>query len=54
MNTALCVLRALQIGLSIADLELLSYGMVMDMLTEYGNDQCHYDRVADQADFDRF
>ena len=54
MNTALYALRALQIGLTISDLELLTYGMVIDMCTEYGNDQCTYDQVATQADFDRF
>ena len=54
MNTALYVVRALQIGLSIADLEFFTYGAVIDLLTETGNDNCEYDQVAEQSDFDRF
>lgn len=48
------MLRCFQLGISIADLELLSMGTVFDMLTENGNDQCEYKEVANQADFDSF
>lgn len=48
------MLRCFQMGLSIADLELLSMGTVFDMLTEYGNDSYEYQDVANQADFDSF
>lgn len=54
MNTALYILRALQTGLTLNDLELLDYGMVMDILTESANDNYKYKPVATQADFDRF
>ena len=54
MTTPLFLLRCLEIGLSIKDLDLLTIGMVMDIWTEKGNDSVNYDRVATQADFDRF
>lgn len=54
MTTPLFLLRCLKIGLSIKDLDLLTIGMVMDIWTEKGKDAVNYDRVAIQADFDRF
>lgn len=54
MTTGLYLLRALQNGISIADLELLEYGQVLDIVTEAGNDNEHYDQLATQADFDKF
>lgn len=54
MNTAVYMLRALQLGLSTADLENLEVGTVMDMIIESGNDNAHYDTVATQEDFNRF
>lgn len=54
MTTPLFLLRCLEIGLSIKDLDLLTIGMVMDIWTEKGNDAVNYDRVAIQADFDSF
>ena len=53
MNTALFYLQAVQLGLSIGDLELLSIGMVYDMLIEHLNDNYDYPLVATQADIDR-
>lgn len=43
-------------GLTIADLDLLTVGMVFDMLAERGNDDCadEYARPATQDDFDAF
>jgi hypothetical protein len=40
-----------------ADLDDLTVGLVIDMLTEKINDSCEYDdgvRTASQGDFDRF
>lgn len=54
MTTALFLLRCTEIGISIADLDLLTIGLVMDMWTEKGNDSVKYDRVAGQEEFDRF
>ena len=53
-TTGLFLLRCYQIGLRVADLFFLEVGEVMDMLTEMGNDNEHYDIVATQEDFDRF
>ena len=54
MTTALFLLRCTEIGISIADLDLLTIGLVMDMWTEKVNDGVTYDKVASQEDFDRF
>lgn len=55
MNTALFLLRCVQLGLSIADLELLEIGMVYDMITEAQNDDWDgWCQKATQADFDKF
>lgn len=46
----------MQIGLSMADLELLTVGMVNDLFTEMSNDRAEDDgtRPATQEDFDNF
>ena len=54
MTTALFLLRCLQIGLSLRDLDLLTIGMVNDMYAESRNDDVTYDEVATQDDFDNF
>lgn len=54
MTTALYELRAVQMGLSLADMELLSMGAVFDMISESLNDTEEYARLATQADFDNF
>lgn len=57
MTTPLFMLRALEIGISVAELELVSVGLVLDIWTERGNDSATYEplaRMATQADFDRF
>jgi len=54
MTIGLYLLRAFQIGLHMADLEALSYGQVIDMMTESANDEAKYNQLATQADFDRF
>ena len=48
------LLRCVQLGISIADLDLLTIGLVNDMFTERQNDQYPYQELASQADFDRF
>ncbi len=57
MTTPLFLLRCVQLGISIRDLDLLTIGMVNDMYVESGNDQDadkNYNVVATQADFDQF
>lgn len=54
MNTAVFLLRAVQLGISLSDLELLTIGMVDDMYTEQLNDDVKYPFKATQQDFDRF
>jgi hypothetical protein len=55
MNTALFLLRCVQLGLSIYDLELLEIGVIFDMFTEAANDDWNgWSQKATQADFDKF
>lgn len=54
MTTPLFLLRCLEIGLSIRNLDYLIIGMVMDIWTEKGNDSVKYDNLATQEDFDKF
>ena len=57
MTTALFMLRCVQVGLSIRDLDLLTIGMVNEMFIESQNDDVAdkaYHRVATQQDFDVF
>ena len=54
MTTALLLLRATQVGVSVSELDLLTIGSIQDMYVEALNDQAPYARVATQEDFDRF
>lgn len=54
LTTALYILRAVQIGLHIDDLDALDMGDVMDIIAESSNDNVEYKQVATQSDFDRF
>ena len=54
MNASLYLLRALEAGLSVADLDEISMGMVYDIMTESSYDENGYVRWATQRDFDRF
>ena len=54
MATSLFLLRCVQLGISIRDLDLLTIGMVNDMYAESRNDEYKYQEVATQEDFDRF
>ena len=57
MTTALFMLRCLQIGLSIRDLDLLTIGAVNEIFIESRNDEVAdkvYRIKAQQSDFDAF
>ena len=54
MTTAIFLLRCVEIGISISELDLLTIGMVLDIWTEKSNDGIKYSKVAGQAEFDRF
>ena len=54
MTTPLFLLRCVEIGISIRDLDLLTIGLVLDMWTEKGNDGATYSKIATQEDFDKF
>jgi len=54
MNTALFLLRCVELGISIQDLDYMTLGMVLDMFTEKGNDDYDYPVVATQDDMDNF
>lgn len=54
MTLGLFLLRVVQMGLSIADLDNLEYGTVVDMMTESSNDAEGYDYIPTQEDFDAF
>ena len=53
MTTALFMLRCVQLGLSIADLDLLTIGSVNDMFHEHSRDEIHWRKEATQADMDK-
>nr|DAE59865.1 MAG TPA: hypothetical protein [Caudoviricetes sp.]DAS69404.1 MAG TPA: hypothetical protein [Caudoviricetes sp.] len=54
MTTPLFLLRCVQLGISISELDLLTIGMVNDMYAESSNDDYKYAQIATQEDFDRF
>lgn len=54
MTTALFLLRCTEIGLGIAELDLLTIGIILDMWTEKANDSAKYKKLAGQAEFDMF
>ncbi len=54
MTTPLFLLRCMEIGISVSDLDLLTVGLVLDIWTEKTNDGVKYARIADQRDFDKF
>lgn len=55
MTTPLFLLRSVELGISIRDLDLLTIGMVNDMFVESRNDEYKgWRQVATQEDFDRF
>lgn len=48
------LLRAVQLGISMKDLDEVTVGMVYDMFYEMSNDHEQYDEIATQEDFDNF
>ena len=54
MTTPLFLLRCVQLGISIRDLDLLTIGMVNDMFAESRNDVYPYREIAGQDEFDNF
>ena len=54
MTTPLFLLRCVQLGISIRDLDLLTIGLINDMYAESSNDTCNYARKASQIDMDLF
>ncbi len=54
MTTALFTLRCVQLGLNIADLELLTIGEVSDLFLENTRDSIEWQQEASQDDMDRF
>ena len=54
MITPLSLLRCIQLGLSIADLDLLSIGLINDMYAESRNDSCSYAVLGTQEGMDCF
>ena len=57
MTTALFMLRCVQVGLSIRDLNLLTIGMVNEMFIESRNDEGadkYYHQIAGQAEYDKW
>lgn len=47
------MLRCCELGLSVAELDLLTVGLVTDMYTEKSNDSAEYTREATQEDIDK-
>lgn len=54
MTAPLFLLRCIQLGLSIQDLELLSIGLINDMYVESNNDDYKYPVLATQEDMNKF
>ena len=54
MTAPLFMLRCVQLGISIADLDLLTVGLVNDMFLESSRDKIEWKEQASQADMDRF
>ncbi len=52
INTALFLLRTVQCGIAISDMEYLSIGMINDMFIEMKNDEYDYPLIATQEDID--
>lgn len=53
-STALILLRALQLGLNLSDLELITLGMLYDIMIEKENDSVEYDEIATAEDIANF
>ncbi|MDE5584018.1 MAG: hypothetical protein K2J08_09980 [Ruminococcus sp.] len=55
MTTPLFLLRCVQLGLSLSELDMLTIGLVNDMFSERERDDySDWTEIAGQDDFDRF
>ena len=54
MTTSLLLLRAVQLGVQIGEMHLLTIGTINDMYTEMQRDEEPHDQLACRDDFDRF
>jgi hypothetical protein len=54
LTVGLFLLRCIELGLRLGDLEELEVGMVNDMYIEKSNDNEKYSQLAEQSDFDKF
>ncbi len=54
MTTPLLLLRAVQLGVHISEMDLLTIGEINDMYTEMQWDEEPHDQIASQDDMDRF
>lgn len=54
MTTPLFLLRCVELGISLSELDLLTIGIVNDMFTEKENDEYTYPYRPTQTDFDLF
>lgn len=54
MTTPLLLLRAVQLGVQIGEMDLLTIGTINDMYTEMQRDEEPHDQLASQDDMDRF
>lgn len=48
------MLRAVQLGVTVRDLDFLTIGLLSDMFMEAQNDDEDYDQLATQEDMDNF
>ena len=48
------MLRALKLGISLRDMELVTIGMINEMYAEEANDSLDWPELASQEDMDRF
>lgn len=54
MTTPLLMLRALDLGISLGELDLLTIGMINEMWAERANDSLEWPELATQEDMDNF
>ena len=54
MTTPLLLLRAVQLGVHISEMDLLTIGTINDMYTEMQRDEEPHDQIASQDDMDQF
>lgn len=53
MTSALIVLRAKQVGFTLDEMDSLTWGQVMDVITEYANDSYKYPIKGTSDDYNK-